>query len=63
MLLDIMKVICLETIKNLTSLKGALKDFKLPELPESELTFGAFFRGLFGEDFAGELESIDQVSH
>lgn len=49
-------------IKNLTSLKGALKDFKLPELPESELTFGAFFRGLFGEDFAGELESIAGIS-
>ena len=49
-------------IKNLTSLKGALKDFKLPELPESELTFGAFFRGLFGEDFAGELEDIAGIS-
>ena len=49
-------------IKNLTSLKGALKDFKLPELPESELTFGGFFRGLFGEDFAGELEDIAGIS-
>lgn len=49
-------------VKNLTSLKGALKDFKLPELPESELTFGAFFRGLFGEDFAGELEDIAGIS-
>lgn len=49
-------------IQNLTSLKGALQDFRLPELPESELTFGAFFRGLFGEDFAGELEQIAGIS-
>ena len=50
-----------KSIENLTSLKGALKDFKLPELPESELTIGGWFRGLIGEDFAGELEDIAKI--
>ena len=50
-----------KSIENLTSLKGALKDFKLPELPKSELTIGGWFRGLIGEDFAGELEDIAKI--
>ena len=52
-----------KSIENLTSLKGALKDFKLPELPESELTIGGFFRGLFGEDFDWRTGIYYRSSH
>lgn len=49
------------SIANLESLKGALSGFEYPELPKSELTIGGFFRGLFGEDFAGEIEKISEI--
>ena len=49
------------SIANLESLKGALSGFEYPELPKSELTIGGFFRGLFGEDFAGEIAKISEI--
>ena len=49
-------------ISNLDQLKGALTDFKIPDVPASDRTVGAFFRGIFGEDFSGELKKIAGVS-
>ena len=49
-------------INNLDQLKTALTDFKIPDVPASDRTVGAFFRGIFGEDFSGELKKISGVS-
>ncbi len=49
-------------INNLDQLKTALVDFKIPDVPASDRTVGAFFRGIFGEDFSGELKKISGVT-
>tara|TARA_Y100000816_G_scaffold292525_1_gene288345 strand:+ start:4822 stop:6795 length:1974 start_codon:yes stop_codon:yes gene_type:complete len=49
-------------INNLDQLKTALTDFKIPDVPPSDRTVGAFFRGIFGEDFSGELKKISGVT-
>ena len=49
-------------INNLDQLKTALTDFKIPDVPASDRTVGAFFRGIFGEDFSGELKKISGVT-
>jgi len=49
-------------ISNLSQLKTALVDFEIPDVPASDRTVGAFFRGIFGEDFSGELKKISGVT-